>query len=140
MDGAATAPAIPCTALPRTKICAVGATPATNEAAAKAPTPVRKTRRRPKMSPSRAPSSSRPPNASVYAFCTHDSPELEKCSDSRIFGKAVTMTDVSRVNISWHARSIASTTLGDDACREDVDFTEAAIPVERPALLVVTEP
>jgi hypothetical protein len=69
------------------------------------------------MSPSRLPSSSRPPNASVYESCTHASPEAEKCSVSWIFGNAVTMTDVSSVNISWHDSSMISTTVGDAAGR-----------------------
>ncbi len=35
--------------------------------------PATNMRRRPRMSPARAPSSSNPPKASVYAFCTHES-------------------------------------------------------------------
>jgi len=38
------------------------------------------------MSPARAPSRSTPPKASVYAFCTHDSPVAEK---PRLFAGAV---------------------------------------------------
>lgn len=56
-------------------------------------------RRRPSRSPARAPSSNRPPNASVYAFCTHDSAALVKPSVCWIFGNPVMTIEISRISI-----------------------------------------
>jgi hypothetical protein len=51
--------------------------------------------RRPIRSPARAPSSSRPPKASRYAFCTHDSATGEKSRLRWIFGSAVMTIEMS---------------------------------------------
>ena len=55
----------PWTAREATSQCSEGAKPIVAEAAAKTTTPIRKTVRRPKMSPSRPPVTSRTANASV---------------------------------------------------------------------------
>jgi hypothetical protein len=47
------------------------------------------------MSPARAPSSSKPPKASVYAFCTQLSSVAEKFRLCWIFGSAVMTMEIS---------------------------------------------
>ena len=59
--GAASASPMPCTNRLETSIPGATAAPQSAEATAKRPTPVRNSRRRPKMSASRPPSSSSPP-------------------------------------------------------------------------------
>ena len=76
------------------------------------PSPAMKTRRRPSRSPARAPSSSRPPKVSVYAFWTQDSPVGEKPRSVWISGRAVMTIDASSTIISWTVRMIARTTVG----------------------------
>lgn len=71
------------------------AAPTATEASVKTPSPAMNTRRRPSRSPIRAPSSSRPPNASRYAFCTHDRAVAENCRSPRIFGSAVITIEMS---------------------------------------------
>ena len=85
------------------------ASPPSNDVAVKSPRPAMNTRRRPSRSPARAPSSSRPPNVSVYAFWTQDSPVGEKPRSVWISGSAVMTIEASRTIISWQVRTIAST-------------------------------
>ena len=49
----------------------------------------------------RPPSSSRPPDVSVYAFSTQDRPVAEKCRLSWICGSAMFTTVMSRMIMSW---------------------------------------
>jgi hypothetical protein len=64
-DGAAIAAPTPCSARADSSHVEDCASPASSEANVKIPIPTTKTRRRPRMSPARAPSSSRPPNVKV---------------------------------------------------------------------------
>ncbi len=85
----------PCRARAATSQTADCATPTASDANVKSPTPTTNIRRRPKMSPARAPSSSSPPNASVYVVWTHDSSVAEKPRPWRIFGSAVMTIEMS---------------------------------------------
>ena len=75
------------------------ASPPSNDATVNNPMPTANTRRRPRMSPARAPSSSAPPNVRVYAFCTHERLVGEKLSARRIWGRAVMTIVASRMTI-----------------------------------------
>jgi hypothetical protein len=67
--------------------------------AVKRATPAMNSRRRPRMSPARAPSSSRPPKVSAYAFCTHERPAEEKSRAEWMSGSAVMITEMSTMII-----------------------------------------
>ena len=63
------------------------ARPQASEASVKSAIPIRNSRRWPKRSPSRPPSSRKPPNVSRYAFTTQASDVSEKPRSSRIDGQ-----------------------------------------------------
>lgn len=98
-DGARIAAPAPCTARAMISHAADCARPIASDATVNSPRPKMNRRRRPRMSPARALSSSRPPKASVYAFCTHDSPVAVKPRPWRIFGSAVMTIEMSRTII-----------------------------------------
>ena len=94
-----TAPPRPCTArAPTRKACEL-ARPQASEAAVKSAIPIRKSRRCPKRSPSRPPSSRKPPKVSRYAFTTQASEVSEKPRSARIDGRATFTIVVSRTII-----------------------------------------
>ena len=64
-DGAASAAPTPCRARAASRKPPLGAKPPSSEARMNTPMPAMKVRRRPRRSPARAPSSSRPPKVSV---------------------------------------------------------------------------
>ena len=82
------APPTPCAARAINRNSCEFATPQASEAAVKSAIPIRNSRRCPKRSPSRPPSSRKPPNVSRYAFTTHASDVCEKPRSSRIDGRA----------------------------------------------------
>jgi hypothetical protein len=83
-----TAPPSPWTARAAIRNSCDEATPHASEAAVKRPMPDRNMRRWPKRSPSRPPSSRKPPKVSRYAFTTQASDVCEKPRSSRIDGSA----------------------------------------------------
>ena len=74
--------------------------------------PATNTRRRPRMSPARPPSSSRPPNASVYPFITQDRLAGLKRSPAAMCGSAMFTTVMSRITMSWAASMTIRATPG----------------------------
>ncbi len=99
VDGAAIAAPTPCSARAASSQAGDCASPPSIEANVNSAMPATNVRRRPRMSPARAPSSSSPPKLSAYAFCTHDRPVGEKPSVSWIFGSAVMTIETSRMII-----------------------------------------
>ena len=71
--------------------------------------PARNVVRRPMMSPVRAPSSSRPPNASAYALITQDRLAVLNPSALRMSGSATLTIVASRISMSWATRITART-------------------------------
>ena len=102
------------------------ASPPASEARVNRAMPAMKTRRRPRMSPARPPSSSRPPDVSVYPFRTQDRVVVEKCRLAWICGRAMFTTVMSRMIMSWALSMMASAIPGrplrfSGACEEDND-------------------
>ncbi len=83
-----------------------------SEAAVNRATPPRKSRRRPNRSPARPPSSSRPPNTSVYALSTQASPAGENPRSARMRGSATFITVTSSMSMSWQVTMIARASPG----------------------------
>ena len=83
-----TAPPSPCTARAATSMPCELARPQASEATREERIPTRNSRRCPKRSPSRPPSSRKPPKVSRYAFTTQASDVSEKPRSSRIDGSA----------------------------------------------------
>ena len=94
-----TAPPRPCTARAATSIPCDVESAQRSDAAVKRPIPLTKRRRWPKRSPSRPPSSRKPPNVSRYAFTTHASEVSEKPRSLLIDGSATFTIVVSRTII-----------------------------------------
>src|SRR5690242_3762578 len=88
--GAITAPPTPCTALAVSSHAWLVANPPNSEAAENSSSPKTNTRRRPRMSPVRPPSRSRPPKVTAYAFTT----PLQAAA-----GKAKRLLDVRQGNV-----------------------------------------
>ena len=117
--GATTAAPMPCNARAASSHSWVVASPPSSEASENTVTPAMNTRRRPRMSPARPPSSSSPPKARAYALTTHSRPEPEKPSARWIGGSAtltmvessttiscaVAMTSKARLRERWGPRS-----------------------------------
>src|SRR5215469_6806564 len=99
--GATMAPPTPWIARAVSSQAWVVANPPNSEAAANKRTPAMNTRRRPRMSPARPPSSSRPPKVSAYALTTHSRPEPEKPSACWMWGRATFTIVASRITMSW---------------------------------------
>ena len=74
-----------------------GASAAATDAAVKMPSPITKSRRRPKRSPSAAPVRRKTANVSVYAFTVHSRSSIEAPRSVRITGRAVVTTRLSSV-------------------------------------------
>src|SRR3954447_2189627 len=111
-DGAAiAAPTLWSARAPSSHAC-VCASPPTKDATVNSAMPAMNVRRRPRMSPMRAPSSSRPPNVSAYALCTHDSAAGEKSSRLAMLGSAVITTVASRMIIRYVARMTPRISVG----------------------------
>jgi hypothetical protein len=110
--GPAIAAPSPCTILAVTSQAAEVARPPASEASVNNPTPPTNSLRRPIRSPARPPSSSRPPNTSVYELSTHATPVAEKCRCSRILGTATFITVTSSININWQVSRVIRTTVG----------------------------
>ena len=104
-----------------------GARAAAAEAAVKIPSPITKTRRRPKRSPSAAPVSRKTANASVYALTVHSSASIEAPRSTRMLASAFVTTRLSRetMKIATAVRAIVhgdSAPLGSDpALAADVE-------------------
>ena len=94
-DGATMAAPMPWSARAAMRNPPVGAQATSRDASEKTASPATNTRRRPTMSPSRAPSSRRPPNTSVLASWTHDIPTGERSIASPIVGRPVKMIELS---------------------------------------------
>ena len=97
----------PCTARPATSQAWSGARPMAALESAKTTTPKRNMRRRPKMSPSRPPVTSRTANVSVYALTVHSRPESVAPRSSWMEGSA-TFTTVLSSMIMNSAKHIAA--------------------------------
>ena len=76
------------------------ASPHMSDAAVNSKTPAMNTRLRPSRSAARPPSSSRPPDVSVYPFSTQDRPVAEKCKLLWMCGSAMFTTVMSRMIMS----------------------------------------
>ena len=76
--GEANAPPTPCSARAASSRAEVVARPPASDATVNRLMPAMNIRRRPRMSPARPPSSSRPPDVSVYPFSTQDRLVAEK--------------------------------------------------------------
>ena len=74
------APPTPCSARQASSHAWVVANPPSSDATENKMIPAMNTRRRPRMSPARPPSSSKPPNVSAYALTTHSRPVPENPS------------------------------------------------------------
>ena len=98
--GEASAPPTPWMARAASSIPAVVARPPASEASVKMVRPAMNMRRRPRMSPARPPSSSSPPNVSVYPFITQDRLVEEKCRPFWMCGSAMFTTVASRMIMS----------------------------------------
>ena len=83
-----TAPPRPCTARAAISMFCEVESPQASEASVKSAIPPRKSRRWPNRSPSRPPSSRKPPKVSRYAFTTHASDSSVKPRSARIEGSA----------------------------------------------------
>src|SRR3954451_21847302 len=103
-DGAAIAAPTPCSARAPSSHAWLCANPPASDASVNSAMPKTNVRRRPRMSPMRAPSSSSPPNVSAYALWTHDSVAGEKSRRSAMLGSAVITTVASRMIMRYVAR------------------------------------
>ena len=106
VPGIISAAPTPWTAREATRKPSDGAKPMVDEAKAKMPTPKRKMRRRPKMSPSRPPVTSRTAKVSVYALIVHSSADSEASKSRWIDGRATLVTVLSSM-IMKSAKHIA---------------------------------
>ena len=102
------APPNPCTARAATSIPSDVDSPQVSDAAVNSAIPAMNRRRWPKWSPSRPPSSRKPPNVSMYAFTTQASEVCEKCRSCRIDGSATFTIVVSSTIISEPMQSRTS--------------------------------
>ena len=98
--GAANAPPTPCSARAASSTPGVVARPPASEARVNRVMPAMNILRRPRMSPARPPSSSRPPDVSVYPFSTQDRLVAEKCRLVWMCGSAMFTTVMSRMIMS----------------------------------------
>ena len=105
--GAARAPPAPCRARAASSIQLAVASPPASELKVNRAIPAKKVRRRPSRSPERAPSRSRPPKVSTYAFNTHESEEFEKPRLRWMWGRATLTMVASSTTISWAVRMTA---------------------------------
>ncbi len=110
--GEASAPPTPCAARAASSQPAPVARPPASDETVNRVIPARNTRRRPRMSPARPPSSSRPPKVSVYAFSTQDRPAGEKRRPAWMCGSAMFTTVRSRTIMSWANSMMTSATPG----------------------------
>jgi hypothetical protein len=99
VEGAARAAPMPWAARAPSSHSAEGASPPASDASVKRTMPEISMRRRPRMSPARAPSRSSPPKLRVYALCTQERLVAEKCSELWILGSAAMTTEMSRTII-----------------------------------------
>ena len=97
VSGVTIAPPSPCTARAAMSASTEGASAAATDAAVKMPSPITKSRRRPKRSPSAAPVRRKTANVSVYAFTVHSRSSIEAPRSVRITGRAVVTTRLSSV-------------------------------------------
>ena len=95
--GLAIAAPTPCSSRAVTSVASSQATPHSTDAMVNRATPTMKVRLRPMVSPSRPPSSIRPPKVSTYAVITQLRPASDKASSSWIFGNATIATVLSMV-------------------------------------------
>ncbi len=95
--GDAIAEPTPCSSRAMTSVVSSQATPHSIEAMVNSATPTMKVRLRPMVSPSRPPSSIRPPKVSTYAVITQLRPASERLSSSWILGRATIATVLSMV-------------------------------------------
>ena len=100
----------PCAARAAISSPRVTANPAASEATATANSPAMNTRRRPRRSAARPPSSRNPPNAMMYAFTTHGRSLSEKCSPLAMLGSATFTIEASRTTTNCATVSSASAT------------------------------
>ncbi len=103
-----TAPPRPCTARATIRSSCEFASPQAAEASVNRTIPARNSLRCPKRSPSRPPSSRKPPNVSRYALTTHASDVSEKPRSSRIDGRATPTIVTSRTIIRSPRQSTRS--------------------------------
>ena len=108
-DGAANAPPTPWSARAASSQPLHGATPPRNDATVKTAMPAMNTLRRPSRSPARAPSSRKPPKASVYAVMTQERFAGDRWSAEAIPGRAMFTIVASSTTINWTARMTPST-------------------------------
>lgn len=100
--------------------------PPSRDANTKSRTPNMNMRRRPRMSPDRPPSSSRPPKVSVYALMTQDRFSVENPRAVWMCGSAMFTMVMSRTTINWHeamtrrAMPLPLPRCGESADSEDV--------------------
>ncbi len=99
--GASSAANTPCRERAVTRIPKVAAAPPTAEAAAKPICPMRKARRRPNLSASRPPSSSRLPKVIAYEVTTHCRWSSENPRSAWAEGRAMFTMVASRTTMSW---------------------------------------
>ncbi len=109
--GEAIAPPAPWMARAASSHAAEVARPPASDAAVNSVMPAMNTRRRPRISPARPPSSSRPPNVSVYALRTQDRLGSEKCRPVAMLGSAMFTTVKSRMIMSWAPSTRARATV-----------------------------
>ena len=108
VSGITIAPPSPCRARARLSASTVGASAAPIEPSVKMPTPMAKTRRRPKRSPSAAPVRRSTANVSVYAFTVHSRLSSDAFRSWRITGMAVVTTRLSSVTMKSAIEVIAN--------------------------------
>src|SRR5215469_10082456 len=99
--GATMAPPMPCSARAPSSHAWLVANPPSRDASENRMMPAMNTRRRPRMSPARPPSSRKPPKVSAYALTTHSRPEPEKPSACWMWGRATFTMVASRTTMSW---------------------------------------
>jgi hypothetical protein len=90
----------PCPTRVASSVDAELASAAASDAPVKTSRPDTKIRRRPSRSAARPPSSSRPPNASVYAVMTHCRSPIPKWRSAWIVGSATFTTVMSRITMN----------------------------------------
>ncbi len=113
--GAASAAPTPCSTRAVISSAEFVAKPPSSEARVKNRMPALNIRRRPRISPARPPSISRPPNVTAYPVTTHSRPVPEKCSACWMCGRAVLTMSSSSTSISW---AMEITTRASPRCRD----------------------
>jgi len=93
--GATIAAPMPCRARAAIIHQPVGASPMSSDAPPKTTSPTSNSRRRPTMSPARAPSRSSPPKTSTYESWTQDSAVGDSSRSARMLGRPVKTTELS---------------------------------------------